>query len=127
MELKNDLHLDKIVNGVFIKIGQHESSWRDYINYIRGTELIEYPHTPFNPLKLCQQIKQECIYPANISGIWNSDRSSFSYCLSLISRINGITTSKTFEFFLNKEIYHHLCKKMMIFIALIKNIKNLFK
>lgn len=112
LELKNDQHLDKISNGIFIKIGQHESNWTNCINFIRGTELIEHPHTPFNPLKLCQQIKQECIYPANNNGIWNVDPSSFSYCLSLISRINGITTSKTFEFVFKQKKLPTLIRKI---------------
>lgn len=112
LESKNDQHLDKISNGVFIKIAQHESNWTNCINYIKGTELIEHPHTPFNPLKLCQQIKQECIYPANNNGVWNHDPTSFSYCLSLISRIHGITTSKTFEFVFKQKKLPSLVQKI---------------
>lgn len=105
IEQRNDEHLDKVEKGVFLKIGKYEQSWMQSIRYIGGTEQIEAPHSPFNPLKLCQQIKQECIYPANNNGVWNADQSSFSYCLSLISRINGITTSKTFKFvFKDKEL-----------------------
>lgn len=95
---KNDQHLDKIENGVFLKIGKYESSWTDCINYIRGTDRIEHPLTPFDPLKLCRQLRQECVYPPFSNSVWKEDQQSFSYCLSLISRINGITTSKTFDF-----------------------------
>lgn len=95
------LHLDKIDDGVFIKIGKTEESWKVSIRSIGGTKLIEDPSAPFNPMKLCRQIRQECVWPPKAGGIWNEDLNSFSYCLALLSRIHGITTSKTFEFVFN--------------------------
>ena len=95
------LHLDKIDDGVFIKIGKTEESWKVSIRSIGGTKLIEDPSAPFNPMKLCRQIRQECVWPPKADGIWNEDLNSFSYCLALLSRIHGITTSKTFEFVFN--------------------------
>ncbi|EPG2129573.1 ATP-binding protein [Acinetobacter baumannii] len=112
LTLKNDKHLEKIGDGVFLKIGRPESSWTECVKYIRGTELIEDPYTPFNPLRLCKQIKEECIYPADKHGIWNHDPSGFSYCLSLISRIHGITTSKTFKFVFKPEKLPTLVEKI---------------
>ncbi|NNG83210.1 ATP-binding protein [Acinetobacter sp. ANC 5378] len=98
IEQRNDEHVEKIERGVYLKIGKYEKSWTQTIRYIGGTEQLENPKSPFDPSRLCLQLKQECIYPANSNGIWNEDPSSFSYCLSLISRINGITNSKTFGF-----------------------------
>jgi hypothetical protein len=113
--LKNDQHLENIENGVFKKIGKTEESWKESIKYINGTELIEDPYTPFDPTKLCKQIKEECVWPPNDSGIWNLDQNSFSYCLALLSRINGITKSKAFEFVFKSEYLPTLVDKISNF------------
>ena len=81
------LHLDKIENGIFLKIRKTEQSWRECINAIGGTKLLEHPSTPFNPLKLSKQIREECVWPPKSDGIWGEDQQSFSYCLALVSRI----------------------------------------
>ena len=95
---KQKQHLDKIEHGIFWKIKKTEQSWRDCVNSIGGTTLLEHPSTPFDPLKLSKQIREECIWPPRADGLWSEDQQSFSYCLALVSRIHGITTSKTFEF-----------------------------
>ena len=117
------LHLDKIDNGVFIKIGRTEESWKVSIRSIGGTKLIEDPSARFNPMKLCQQIRQECVWPpAKTHGIWNEDLNSLSYCLALLSRINGLTTSKTFEFVFNSIELPTLVKKIEEFYSSNKKI-----
>lgn len=105
-------HTFPITNGIFKKIDQLESTFISAINHVRGTKLIEHPSTPFDPLKLCKQIKQECIWPPNNNGIWKEDNNSFSYCLALISRINGITTSSTFEFIFGNNGLPNLTEKI---------------
>lgn len=67
----NDEHINKIERGIYIKIGKYEQSWTQSIRYIGGTELLENPQSPFDPSRLCLQIKQECIHPANNNGVWN--------------------------------------------------------
>lgn len=108
----NDEHINKIERGIYIKIGKYEQSWTQSIRYIGGTELLENPQSPFDPSRLCLQIKQECIHPANNNGVWNHDPANFSYCLSLISRINGITTSKTFDFVFKQKHLPSLVQKI---------------
>lgn len=108
----NDEHINKIERGIYLKIGKYEQSWTQSIRYIGGTELLENPQSPFDPSKLCLQIKQECIHPANNNGVWNHDPANFSYCLSLISRINGITTSKTFDFVFKQKNLPSLVQKI---------------
>ena len=105
-------HLDKIEHGIFWKIKKTEQSWRDCINAIGGTKLLEHPSTPFNPLKLSKQIREECVWPPKSDGIWGEDQQSFSYCLALISRIHGITTSKTFKFVFKPDDLPTLIKKI---------------
>lgn len=108
----NDEHINKIERGIYLKIGKSEQSWTQSIRYIGGTEPLENPQSPFDPSRLCLQIKQECIHPANNNGVWNHDPANFSYCLSLISRINGITTSKTFEFVFKQKNLPSLVQKI---------------
>lgn len=109
---KDTSHTFPISNGIFQKIEQYESTFISAINHVQGTKLIEHPSTPFDPLKLCKQIKQECVWPPNNNGIWKEDNNSFSYCLALISRINGITTSSTFEFIFGNNGLPNLTEKI---------------
>lgn len=108
---EQNLHLDKIEHGIFWKIRRTEQSWKDCIKSIGGTKLLEHPSTPFNPLKLSKQIREECIWPPKMDGIWGEDQQSFSYCLALISRIHGITTSNTFKFVFQPEDLPTLIQK----------------
>ena len=109
------LHLDKIENGIFLKIRKTEQSWRECINAIGGTKLLEHPSTPFNPLKLSKQIREECVWPPKSDGIWGEDQQSFSYCLALVSRIHGITTSNTFKFVFQSKGLPTLVEKIDVF------------
>ena len=97
---KKQIHLDKIADGIFIKIGTTEESWKACIRSIGGMSLIEHPSTAFNAMKLSKQIREECVWPPSFKSEWkwNEDQQSFSYCLSLVSRIHGITHSNTFKF-----------------------------
>jgi len=110
-------HQFNISTGTFQKIDQLESSWIQAINFVQGTKLIEDPNTPFDPLKLCKQIKQECIWPPNNQGYWKEDNNSFSYCLALISRINGITTSSIFDFIFKNQNLPSLIDKFEEFYS----------
>lgn len=69
------------------------------------SEKIEDPRQAFDVSKLVSQIEQECVYPdgfGNGKGVkdttkWGGDSGEVSYCLSLMSRINGILTSPSFD------------------------------
>lgn len=69
------------------------------------SEKIEDPRQAFDVSKLVSQIEQECVYPDGFGfgkGVkdptkWGGDSGEVSYCLSLMSRINGILTSPSFD------------------------------
>lgn len=69
------------------------------------SEKIEDPRQAFDVSKLVSQIEQECVYPdgfgvargAKDTSKWGGDSGEVSYCLSLMSRINGILTSPSFD------------------------------
>lgn len=69
------------------------------------SERIEDPRQAFDVSKLVAQIEQECVYPDGFGVArgskdttkWGGDSGEVSYCLSLMSRINGILTSPSFD------------------------------
>ncbi|WDJ94375.1 ATP-binding protein [Xanthomonas campestris] len=69
------------------------------------SEKIEDPRQAFDVSKLVSQIEQECVYPDGFGAArgpkdttkWGGDSGEVSYCLSLMSRINGILTSPSFD------------------------------
>lgn len=60
-------------------------------------EKLEAPRTPFNVSCLAMQLREECIYESGFtnresdSSIWGGyDDGTYSYCLTLVSRINSV-------------------------------------
>lgn len=93
---KQSLHDDMILNGVFIKINKPEENYKIAIRSIKDRYLLELPNSPFNPNKLCLQIKEE--YVVLKGSNYQADDFNFNHCLSLLTRINGIINSHTFKF-----------------------------
>ncbi|WP_334114384.1 ATP-binding protein [Methanothrix soehngenii] len=64
-------------------------------------ERVDNPNQGFDVTLLARQIEQECVYPTEFgknSQKWgNYDSSSYSYCLSLIIRINAVISSAAYE------------------------------
>lgn len=69
------------------------------------SEKIDDPRQAFDVSKLVSQIEQECVYPDGFGVAkgskdttkWGGDSGEVSYCLSLMSRINGILSSASFD------------------------------
>jgi hypothetical protein len=69
---------------------------------------LDNPSQPFNVFKLAKQIEEECVFPDSKvwdketrqyvpdRSRWGSDSGEFSYCLSLVSRVNAVLTSQSF-------------------------------
>lgn len=67
---------------------------------------LDDPRHPFDVRMLVHQIEQECVYPDGFLqggtrgqkdlSKWGDASGDFSYCLSLITRINGVLTSPAF-------------------------------
>ena len=67
---------------------------------------LDDPRQPFDVRRLVDQIEQECVYPDGFlpggqkgqkdPSKWGDASGDFSYCLSLVARINGVLTSPAF-------------------------------
>ena len=64
------------------------------------------PRQEFEVGNLVAQIEQECVYPDAFGAVrgtkdptqWGAESGEFSYCLTLVSRIEGILASRAFDF-----------------------------
>lgn len=68
------------------------------------SRLLDDPRTPFDPLKLVNQIVEECVYETGGSfrdpdpNQWGGyDGSTLSYCMPLLTRINSVLASRAME------------------------------
>ena len=69
------------------------------------SEKLDDPNQEFDVKLIVKQIEQECVYPDGFGSQrgqkdiskWGGESGDFSYCLSLISRINGVLTSPAFN------------------------------
>lgn len=92
-------------NGIIKKIDQSKASILAEEMKPTVSERIEDPQQAFDVSKLVSQIEQECVWPDGFGVAkgskditkWGGDSGEVSYCLSLISRINGVLTSPAFE------------------------------
>lgn len=68
------------------------------------SEMLDDPQQDFDVNKLVRQIEQECVWPDGKDWVkkvadtskWGGESGDFSYCLSLVSRINAVLTSSSF-------------------------------
>lgn len=65
---------------------------------------LDNPSTPFNPHRLVSQIVEECVYETGGTfkepdpSFWGGyDGGTLSYCMTLLTRISGVLTSKAME------------------------------
>nr|WP_282571318.1 ATP-binding protein [Methylonatrum kenyense] len=66
---------------------------------------LDDPRQPFDVRLLVKQIEQECVYPEGFGARqgekdptkWGREDGNFSYCLSLVARINGVLASPAFK------------------------------
>jgi len=83
-----------------------ETSKKNYDEAILRSDVFPYiddPRQPFDVFNLPKQMLEECVYPsggypANPDySRWGKEDGNFSYCLSLVARIEAITTSSVFS------------------------------
>ena len=88
-------------NGVIVKINQSKRPVQDAERLDGVAEKLDDPRQEFEVRKLVSQIEQECVYPDGFGqprgSKWGKESGEFSFCLSLVSRINAILTSQSFE------------------------------
>jgi hypothetical protein len=91
-------------NGVIRKIDQSKSAVSAEEQKAGVSEKLDDPRQEFDVKKLVTQIEQECVWPDGKNwstkqsdpSKWGGESGDFSYCLSLVSRINAVLTSNSF-------------------------------
>jgi hypothetical protein len=91
-------------NGIIKKIDQLKAAVNMEEQKAGVSEKLDDPKQEFDVRKLVAQLEQECVWPdgknwsTKQSDItkWGGESGDFSYCLSLVSRINAILTSQSF-------------------------------
>jgi hypothetical protein len=91
-------------NGVIKKIDQSKAAVNAEEQKIGVSEKLDDPRQEFDVKKLVAQIEQECVWPDGKNWTtkqsdpskWGGESGDFSYCLSLVSRINAVLTSNAF-------------------------------
>ena len=93
-------------NGFIEKINQSKTAVEAAEREADVASRLDDPRQPFDVQMLVKQIEQECVYPdAFLQGgqrgqkdptKWGDASGDFSYCLSLVARINGVLTSPAF-------------------------------
>lgn len=97
---------------VIKKINQVKQPIHDAETNADNSVKLESPSTPFNVCRLVEQIREECCFPdgkkpespgrsypmvSDTSVFGGENDSEYSYCLPLISRINGVLSSRAFS------------------------------
>ncbi|NTV21799.1 MAG: ATP-binding protein [Chlorobium limicola] len=91
-------------NGVIKKIDQSKAPVSAEEQKPGVSEKLDDPRQDFDVKKLVAQIEQECVWPdgknwqtkQTDTSRWGGESGDFSYCLSLVSRINAVLTSQSF-------------------------------
>lgn len=91
-------------NGVIKKIDQSKAAVNAEEQKAGVSEKLDDPRQEFDVKKLVAQIEQECVWPDGKNWTtkqsdpskWGGESGDFSYCLSLVSRINAVLTSNSF-------------------------------
>lgn len=91
--------------GIIKKIDQSKIPVIAAENKLGVSNRLDDPRQAFDVNFLVPQIEQECVYPDGFgvargskdSSKWGGESGEVSYCLSLMSRINGVLTSPSFD------------------------------
>lgn len=92
-------------DGYIRKLDQSKKPVSDGETEVGVSSKLDDPRQPFDAKHLVLQIEQECVYPDGFGAVrgqkditkWGGDDGSFSHCLSLVARINGVLTSPAFK------------------------------
>lgn len=94
-------------NGFVEKINKSKTDVEAAENESDVSSKLDDPRHPFDVTMLVKQLEQECVYPEGFlqGGAkgqrdptkWGDASGDFSYCLSLVARINGVLTSPAFQ------------------------------
>ena len=120
-------------DGYVKKIDQSKSVYNECLSDSQIAADIDNPSTSFDVKLLVRQIEEECVYPDGFGRErgskditkWGGADGNFSYCLSLVARINGILSSPALSCVFKDESLSSLITKIDDFIK--DNTKNLLR
>jgi len=95
-----EIRPDLAPNGFIRKIKQSKTAVEAAEKEPQVASKLDDPRQPFDVRYLVKQLEEECVWPDSYGGDttkWGKDDGSFSYCLSLVGRINGVLTSPAFS------------------------------
>lgn len=114
---------EKFPAGYIEKIDQNKADYYSALGESRVSARIDDPTTPFDVNELSRQIEHECVYPEAFAkggkdpNKWGgADGNSYSYCLSLITRINCVLYSPAFDCVFNKSDKTSLIENLEAFL-----------
>lgn len=112
------------MQGCIIKEKQNKKDIHDAEKDVNISNKLENPIQYFNAFLLSQQLEHECVYPDSGFGHnkdtskWGDfNQSDFSFCLTLISRINGILASSALKCVFGEEKESTITQQLDNFIA----------
>lgn len=88
-------------DGYVKKINQSKATYRTCLNKPEMLSKVDDPSQEFDVTNLVRQIYQECVYPTGgtqsnpDNNSWGNASNEFTYCLSLVTRIEAILKSPT--------------------------------
>lgn len=94
---------NKFIKGYIEKIEKSKAVYRECLNKPNALSKVDDPTQNFDVNMLVRQIAQECVYPDGgtqqnpDTTKWGRQSNEFSYCLSLVTRIEGIIKSPAME------------------------------
>ncbi len=111
-------------NGFIPKIGKSKDKVEAAEKEDGVSSKLDDPRQEFDPMHLVAQIEQECVYPDGFGPNrgqkdptkWGGEDGNFSYCLSLVARINGVLTSPAFQCVFQSTEQEAVTKKIEDFI-----------
>jgi len=90
--------------GLLVRANRRKQEIVDVEGEAAVSRLLDNPSTPFDPHRLVGQIVEECVYETGGSfrdpdpSTWGGyDGGTLSYCMTLLTRINGVLTSKAMD------------------------------
>ncbi len=114
-------------NGFIEKINKSKTAVEAEEKRADVASKLDDPRQPFDVQMLVRQIEQECVYPegflqggpkgAKDPTKWGDASGDFSYCLSLVARINGVLTSPAFACVFHTDTKPALTTKIDAFIS----------
>jgi len=87
-------------DGIIRKINQPKQAFLAVLSDGATAASMSDPRTPFEVQHLPAQLQEECVFPTPYDGnarTWGGPSNEFAYCISLVTRIEGILVSTAFD------------------------------